>query len=170
MAAAGCSTLFAALSIPRNRAGTEPGRRRHNVGSGIENRGGRPGAGRIGGRYNRAGGPIQSATEGGPTMEDGGTMARRRVQIVNGYGLHMRPATKFVTLAKSFQSEVQVEFQGVKANGKSLLDMACLAAECGTTIELEATGPDAEKCLDALAGLVAAGFYMTDEDYRQPPP
>jgi phosphotransferase system HPr (HPr) family protein len=97
-------------------------------------------------------------------------MARRRVQIVNGYGLHMRPATKFVTLAKSFQSEVRVDFQGVKANGKSLLDMACLAAECGTTLELEAVGPDAEECLDALAELVAAGFYMTDEDYRQPPP
>jgi phosphotransferase system HPr (HPr) family protein len=43
-------------------------------------------------------------------MEDGRAMARRRVQIVNGYGLHMRPATKFVTLANSFRSEVRVGF------------------------------------------------------------
>lgn len=103
-------------------------------------------------------------------MEDGRVMARRRVHVVNGYGLHMRPATKFVTLANSFQSEVRVDFQGVRANGKSLLDMTCLAAECGTTLELEALGPDAEECLAALAGLVAAGFHMTDEDYRPAPP
>jgi phosphocarrier protein HPr len=103
-------------------------------------------------------------------MEDSRAMARRRVRIVNGYGLHMRPATRFVTLANSFQSEVRVEFRGVQANGKSILDMACLAAECGTTLDLEALGPDAEECLDVLAGLVAAGFHMTDEDYRQPPP
>src|ERR1700722_12800591 len=98
-------------------------------------------------------------------MVDSRGMARRRVRIVNGYGLHMRPATKFVTLANSFRSEVRVDFQGVKANGKSLLDMTCLAAECGTMLDLEALGPDAEECLAALAELVAAGFHMTDEDY-----
>jgi phosphocarrier protein HPr len=103
-------------------------------------------------------------------MEDSRDMARRRVRIVNGYGLHMRPATRFVTLANSFRSEVRVDFQGVKANGKSLLDMTCLAAECGTTLELEALGPDAEETITALAELVAAGFHMTDEDYLQPPP
>ena len=103
-------------------------------------------------------------------MEDDRATARRRVRIVNGYGLHMRPATKFVTLANSFRSEVRVDFQGVKANGKSLLDMTCLGAECGTELDLEAHGPDAEAALDALAGLVAAGFYMTDEDYRPPQP
>lgn len=95
-------------------------------------------------------------------------IARRRVQIVNAHGLHMRPATKFVQLANSFQSEVWVHFQGTKANGKSILDMTSLAAECGTTLELEARGPDAEAALSALADLVAAGFHMTDEDYLPP--
>lgn len=116
------------------------------------------------------GSPELSWNEGERTMEDDLAIVRRRVQIVNGYGLHMRPATKFVTLANSFQSEVRVDFQGNKANGKSLLDMTCLAAECGTTLELEALGTDARAALDALAELVAAGFHMTDEDYRQPPP
>jgi phosphocarrier protein len=103
-------------------------------------------------------------------MDDDRPMARRRVWIVNGYGLHMRPANKFVALANSFRSEVRVDYRGVKANGKSLLDMTCLAAECGTALDLEALGPDAEEALAALAELVAAGFHMTDEDYRQPPP
>ncbi len=50
-------------------------------------------------------------------------IARRRVHFVNAYQLHMRPATNFVELAQSIQSEVRVDFQGIKVNGKSLLDM-----------------------------------------------
>ena len=92
-------------------------------------------------------------------------VSSRRVQIVNAYGLHMRPAGKVVALANSFQSEVRVQHQGTWVNGKSVLDMTCLAAECGTEIVLEARGPDADAALDALADLVAAGFHMTDEDY-----
>jgi phosphocarrier protein HPr len=95
-------------------------------------------------------------------------MARRRVEIVHAYGLHMRPADKFVRLASSFQAEVWVYHGETRANGKSILDMAGLAAECGTTLDLEARGPDAEEALAALADLVAAGFHMNEEDYRQP--
>jgi phosphocarrier protein HPr len=77
----------------------------------------------------------------------------------------VRPAARFVKLAHSFQSEVRVDYQGTKVNGKSLLDMTGLAAECGTVLDLEAEGPDTEEALAALADLVAAGFHMTDEDY-----
>jgi phosphocarrier protein len=99
-------------------------------------------------------------------LDDAPVTARRRVQIVNAHGLHMRPATKFVKLAGSFRSEVWVDHQGARVNGKSILDMTGLAAECGTELELEARGPDAGAAIDALAGLVEAGFHMTDEDYR----
>ena len=54
-------------------------------------------------------------------------------------------------------------FRGTKASGKSLLEMTCLAAENGDTLELEAEGLDAEAALAALAELVAAGFHMDDE-------
>ena len=92
-------------------------------------------------------------------------VVRRRVRIVNGYGLHMRPADKFVRLATSYQAEIQVDCEGVRANGKSILDMTGLAAECGRSLDLEARGPDAEEAVAALADLVAAGFHMTEEDY-----
>ena len=98
-------------------------------------------------------------------MEHEPVVALRRVVIVNAYGLHMRPAGKFVGLANSFQSEIRVDSGGTTVNGKSILDMVGLAAECGTTLDLEARGPDAEAALDALADLVATGFHMTGEDY-----
>lgn len=96
-------------------------------------------------------------------MDDGRPTARREVRIVNTYGLHMRPSTRFVTLANTFESEIRVNFQGVRVNGKSILDMTGLAAERGTMLDLEAQGLDAEKALDALAELVAAGFHMDEE-------
>ena len=96
-------------------------------------------------------------------MAIGPASAQRRVEIVNSKGLHMRPSSKFVTLAMTFQSEVWVEYQGTRANGKSILDMTSLAAECGLPLDLEAHGMDAEAALDALVELVAAGFHMDDE-------
>jgi phosphocarrier protein len=89
--------------------------------------------------------------------------ARRTALIVNTYGLHMRPSTRFVTLASSFQSEVRVRHGERTVNGKSILDMTGLAAECGESIEIQAIGPDAEAAVDALAALVDAGFHMADE-------
>jgi phosphocarrier protein len=96
-------------------------------------------------------------------MDDSAPTARRRVQIVNAHGLHMRPSTRFVKLASTFRSEVCVGFGDARANGKSILDMTTLAAERGTYLDLEAVGPDADEAIAALADLVAAGFHMEDE-------
>ncbi len=96
-------------------------------------------------------------------MENGSRALRRQVVIVNTYGLHMRPSTRFVKLASSFQSDVWVHFEGKRANGKSLLDMTTLGAQRGATLGLEVQGLDAEQALAALADLVAAGFHMEEE-------
>jgi phosphotransferase system HPr (HPr) family protein len=91
------------------------------------------------------------------------TVAHRQVKITNGLGLHVRPAMKFVELASRFRSEVRVRFNNNEFNGKSLLELTMMAAECGTRLDLEARGPDAPQALEALAELVSARFYE-DED------
>lgn len=96
-------------------------------------------------------------------MDDGQAIARRRVRIVNAYGLHMRPSTKFVTIAARFRAEVWVVYQGARVNGKSILEMTTLAAECGSMLDLEAKGDDAEGAVVALAALIDGGFFMEDE-------
>jgi phosphocarrier protein HPr len=90
-------------------------------------------------------------------------VARRQVQILNAYGLHLRPADKFVQLAYQFQAEIRVYYKGHEYNGKSILDLTSLAAECGTRLDLEARGPDAEAAIVALAELVLARFHETSE-------
>jgi phosphocarrier protein len=87
---------------------------------------------------------------------------RRQVQILNSLGLHMRPADKFVKLALQFQSEIRVTHNGNEYNGKSILDLTSVGAECGAVLEVEARGPDAAEAVTALADLVAARFHEDD--------
>src|SRR5690242_8289035 len=89
--------------------------------------------------------------------------ARRSVVILNALGLHFRPADRFVGRAKRFAAEIRVHRDGRAADGKSILELAMLAAECGTRLELEARGPDAESALAELADLVAARFHEGNE-------
>lgn len=70
----------------------------------------------------------------------------------------MRPAARLVALAQSFRSDIRVIFKDTTADGKSVLDLTTLAAECGTTLEIVANGPDAEEAVAALADLIVAGI------------
>lgn len=91
------------------------------------------------------------------------TIVRRQVVIANAMGLHMRPALKFTQLARTFQSDVRVYGNGQEINGKNILDLTMLAAECGTPLDVEARGADAEAAVQALVDLVLAHFHETAE-------
>jgi phosphocarrier protein len=82
----------------------------------------------------------------------------REATIVNQDGLHARPAARIVRLANSFESEIELSKDGVEVNGKSIMGVMMLAAECGSSITIRASGPDAEQAVEALAALVAEGF------------
>jgi len=83
-------------------------------------------------------------------------VAHRQVGVTNVHGLHLRGAGKFAKLANTFQSDVRVCCKGIRANGRSILSLVCLAAECGTMLALEAQGCDAEDAVVALANLILA--------------
>ena len=85
-------------------------------------------------------------------------MAERSVQIVNKHGLHARPAAEIVKTASKFVCDITISRDDLEVNGKSIMGVMMLAAECGATITLRATGSDADAALDALAALVASRF------------
>jgi phosphocarrier protein len=87
---------------------------------------------------------------------------RRQVEVLNSLGLHLRPALKFVELALKYQAEIRVHYNGNEFNGKSILELTSLAAECGSRFELEARGPDAQAAIEALADLVLARFHENE--------
>ena len=85
----------------------------------------------------------------------------RTVEIINKLGMHARAAAKFVNLASTFNSNVQVERNGKKVDGKSIMGVMMLAAAKGTEITLHIAGNDAVTCIDNLEKLINNRF---DED------
>jgi phosphocarrier protein len=79
--------------------------------------------------------------------------AFRIVVVSNPQGLHARPADLFVKLASQYQSTIEVIKDGERVDGKSILAILTLAAVQGTQLRIEATGPDADVALDAIADL-----------------
>ena len=85
-------------------------------------------------------------------------MIEREATIMNQEGLHARPAARMVRLASQFDADIEIAKDGVGVNGKSIMGVMMLAAECGSSITIRADGPDAEQAVEALARLVASKF------------
>ena len=85
-------------------------------------------------------------------------MAELSVRILNKNGLHARPAAEIVKISARFQSEVTLVHDGMEVNGKSIMGVMMLAAECGATLVLRAEGSDADGAVEALAALILNKF------------
>ena len=87
---------------------------------------------------------------------------RREITIINKLGLHARAAAKFVTLASSFESNVQLARDERVVNGKSIMGVMMLAASKGVTIVLIIDGSDEEEALVKLQQLILDRFGEPD--------
>ncbi len=94
------------------------------------------------------------------------TQAEQTVTIANRYGLHARPAAEFVKLSSRFSARITVEKDGLEVNGKSIMGVMMLAAECGSSLRISAVGEDAADAVEALAALVASRFGESEADYE----
>jgi phosphocarrier protein len=82
----------------------------------------------------------------------------KEITIVNRLGLHARPAAMFVRIASRYRSEVWVEKEGEKINGKSIMGLMMLAAGQGSTLNICCEGPDADKVMEELEQLIQQKF------------
>ena len=88
-------------------------------------------------------------------MDETELPVRVQVEIRNQKGLHARASAKFVKLASNFEgTQIHVLKDDNRVDAQSILGLMMLAASIGSTIEIEATGPQAQEAVDALAGLV----------------
>ena len=84
------------------------------------------------------------------------------IPIVNKKGLHARASAKFVQTVEQFNAQVRVSRCGESVGGDSIMGLMMLSAGPGTSIRVEATGPEAQDVLDALAALVGSRFGEED--------
>ncbi|MCB5252357.1 MAG: HPr family phosphocarrier protein [Candidatus Cloacimonadaceae bacterium] len=85
-------------------------------------------------------------------------MMRKKVKITNKMGLHARPSALLVRAATKYRSDFHIEKDGTTINGKSIMGLMMLAAECGSTIELIADGVDEEYLIEEISELIKTGF------------
>jgi phosphotransferase system enzyme I (PtsI) len=81
----------------------------------------------------------------------------RRVVVRLNEGLHARPATQFVKLARSFSANLQISCAGKSADAKSAVKLMLLGVKEADEIVLSADGPDETQALLALAEFVSDG-------------
>jgi len=92
------------------------------------------------------------------SMTRSDTPPPRTLTIVNKRGLHARASARFVQTAEAFDAELTISRDGMTVGGQSIMGLMMLAASKGTTIEVAATGNDADAALDAIENLVANRF------------
>ena len=91
------------------------------------------------------------------TLREGGEL-RRDLTIINKRGLHARASARFVQTAERFEAEITVAKDSTSVGGTSIMGLMMLAAGPGSTIQVTATGPEAQVALDAIAALIADYF------------
>ena len=82
----------------------------------------------------------------------------REVVVGMLQGLHARPADQLAREARKWQSRIELLSDSQRVDGKSILDVLTLAAEAGTRLIVEATGPDAREALEAIGSLFDRNF------------
>lgn len=85
-------------------------------------------------------------------------MIIKKVILNNEVGLHARPAALFVQTASKFDSDIYIELEGTKVDGKSIIGVMSLGAFHGEEITLIANGDDAEKAIKELSELIEHGL------------
>ena len=82
----------------------------------------------------------------------------RPVEIGNKRGLHARASAKFVNLATELGNPIEVEKDGNRVCGTSIMGLMMLGAAMGDTIVIHVEGDGAQEVLAKLVALVEDRF------------
>jgi len=85
-------------------------------------------------------------------------MPTLEITISNKLGLHARAAAKLTQLAGRFASDIFIARDARRVNAKSIMGVMMLAAGQGVTVQVDASGSDAEAALTEIAALFADKF------------
>jgi phosphocarrier protein HPr len=82
----------------------------------------------------------------------------RTIEITNKRGLHARASAKFVNLAAGLTARIEVEKDGNKVVGTSIMGLMMLGAAMGDTITIHCDGEGCEEAMEQLVALVEGRF------------
>jgi phosphocarrier protein len=86
------------------------------------------------------------------------SLCSRTIEITNKRGLHARASAKFVNLAAGLTAKIEVEKDGNKVVGTSIMGLMMLGAAMGDTITIHCDGDGCDEAMDQLVALVEGRF------------
>jgi phosphocarrier protein len=89
-------------------------------------------------------------------------MIEKKLIIKNRTGLHARPAAVFVEIADRFEADINLTFDGVTVNAKSIIGVLSLGIGKDDEITLSIDGADEEEAMDALVEIIENQFGETE--------
>ncbi len=87
-------------------------------------------------------------------------MQRTQVTVRWNPGLHLRPASALVQIARRFRSEIKLRFGGTLTDARSILGVMLLSATLGAALDVEASGDDEREAIRAIQN-----FFETGPDH-----
>jgi phosphocarrier protein len=85
-------------------------------------------------------------------------MISREFLISNRLGLHARPSAQLTQVAGKFAAEIFIARNGRRVNAKSIMGVMMLAAGPGSTVTVDAEGPDEQQAMDEISALITSRF------------
>ena len=85
-------------------------------------------------------------------------MIERELLVTNRLGLHARATARLVQLLSGYRCNVTLTAKGREVNAKSIMGVMLLAAGPGTTLLLQADGPDETTAVAAVVDLFERKF------------
>ena len=89
-------------------------------------------------------------------------MLEQAIEIINKLGLHARASAKLVSTSSRFGSKIELDFNGQKADAKSIMSVMMLAASKGSKMTIRTQGDDEQAALDAVVALIN-NFFDEEE-------
>lgn len=83
-------------------------------------------------------------------------MVNKTFKIIDQAGLHARPAAALAKEASKYASDIQMQFNGKKANMKSIMNILASGVTAGTEITVEASGDDEAAALEGIEKVLLA--------------
>jgi phosphocarrier protein len=83
----------------------------------------------------------------------------KKLKVENQYGIHARPAALLVKAAGKYQCDIFIEKDGNKVSCKSIMGLMTIEGYPGSTMQITASGSDAQKAMDEIEELFVNKFY-----------
>jgi len=85
-------------------------------------------------------------------------MIEKKIKVINKLGLHARPSSLLVKLAILFRSDIKIRKDDMEVNGKSIMGVMMLAAECGSELTIIINGVDEIAAFEQIERLFLSKF------------